>query len=132
MARSAEHEVQVELNHNGAGFLCTLRQKFQFNGIRMGSGRCVFSLPLTFEVVFLQRQRFNCKASRHYRARTGNTILILYSRTFINYWVSDFFYYFPRDKAHCLESVFWVWFQQPASCLVCNTDIGKYRTGLSV
>jgi hypothetical protein len=50
VARSAQHEVHVEQNHNGAGFLCTLRQYFQFNGIRMGSGRCVFSLPLAFEV----------------------------------------------------------------------------------
>jgi hypothetical protein len=50
VARSAEHEVHVEQNHNGVGFLCTLRQKFQFNGIRMGSGRYVFTLPLTFEV----------------------------------------------------------------------------------
>ena len=50
MARSAQHEVHVEQNHNGAGFLCTLRQKFQFNGIRMVSGRCVFSLLLPFEV----------------------------------------------------------------------------------
>jgi len=35
MARSTQHEVQVEQNHYGAGFLCTLRQKLQFSGIRI-------------------------------------------------------------------------------------------------
>lgn len=50
MARSARHEVHVEQNHHGAGFLCTLHQKFQFNGSRMGSGRCVFSVFFLFEV----------------------------------------------------------------------------------
>ena len=35
MARSAQHEVHVELNHNSAVSLCTLRQRFQFNGIRL-------------------------------------------------------------------------------------------------
>jgi hypothetical protein len=42
VARSAEHEVHVEQNPIGAYFLCTLHQKFQFNGNRMGAGRRVF------------------------------------------------------------------------------------------
>jgi len=50
VARSAQHEVHVEQNPIGADFLCTLHQKFQFNGNRMGSGRCDFSLLLPFEV----------------------------------------------------------------------------------
>ena len=50
MARSAQHEVQVEQNHNGAVFLCTLRQKFQIICIRMGPGRCIFSLFSPFKV----------------------------------------------------------------------------------
>lgn len=50
MARSAQHEVHVEQNHDGAGFLCTLHHKFQFNGIRKGSGICVILVVFLFEV----------------------------------------------------------------------------------
>jgi hypothetical protein len=51
VARSAQHEVHVEQNPIGADFLCTLHQKFQFNGNRMGSGRCDFSLLLLYILI---------------------------------------------------------------------------------
>ena len=50
MARSAQHEVHVERNQSGAVFLCTLRQEFQFNGNRLSSGTCVFSVLFPFKV----------------------------------------------------------------------------------
>jgi hypothetical protein len=50
MACSAQHELHVKQNHNGAGFLCTLRQELRFNGSRTGSGRCVFSVFLSLEI----------------------------------------------------------------------------------
>jgi len=50
VARSAQHEVHVERNPHGTGFLCTLRRKIQFNGYRTGSGRCVLFVIIPCEV----------------------------------------------------------------------------------
>jgi hypothetical protein len=91
VARSAQHEVHVEQNHNGAGFLCTLRQKFQFDDIRMGSGICVFLMFFPFQETPFIAETGQFRGFDTFMARTGNTILILYSRTFFQLTVTRLF-----------------------------------------
>ena len=71
MARSAQHEVHVEQNPNGAGFSMHFTQKFQFNCIRMGSGRCVISVLFPFEVVPLTAAPILFRGSGIFSGKNG-------------------------------------------------------------
>jgi hypothetical protein len=71
VARSAQHEVHVEQNHHGIGFLCTLRQKFQLNGIRMGSGTCIFSVLFPLEVAPFTATTVQCRGFDTFYGKNG-------------------------------------------------------------
>jgi len=71
VARSAQHEVQVEQNQNGAVFLCTLRQEFQFNGIRMGYWSCFFSVLLPFQMAPFTVATFQFQGSDTFLGKNG-------------------------------------------------------------